>query len=401
MGRAFNWLWIAYTASVVGTWLAFGAFPLIAIRVLGSGPAAVSGLAAAGLAAGALLGLRLGPWVEHRDKRTVMIVADVVRCAALLSVPLAHGLGLLTYAQLVIVSVIGAAANVAFTAASGAFLKQIVAPERLLRANARFESTTWTVIAVGPMLGGAAVGLLGPVITVYANAAGFLLSGLALAAIRPRPGRTAPRPAGSLADGWRFVHDDHRLRALFRNTIAVNALIMATEPLLAVLLLGELGWPAWWYGLAFGLPCLGGLLGAQLVGRFEQRYGRARVLTMAGVLRILTPVGLALVVAGPGGLLLVVAVEFVVITSMGVFNPLLATERLQRVPDDRISRVLTFWTVANSAAIALTTALWGVLADLVGTRTAIGIAGALLLLTPLLFAGDSLTGRKRVLAWRR
>ena len=41
LGRGFGWLWGAYGTSALGTWLAFGAFPLIAIRVLHSGPAEV------------------------------------------------------------------------------------------------------------------------------------------------------------------------------------------------------------------------------------------------------------------------------------------------------------------------------------------------------------------------
>jgi hypothetical protein len=39
------------------------------------------------------------------------------------------------------VSVVVSAANIAFRAASGAYLKALVAPEALLVANGRFEST--------------------------------------------------------------------------------------------------------------------------------------------------------------------------------------------------------------------------------------------------------------------
>ena len=43
LGRQFGWLWAAYAVSAYGTWLAFGAFPLIAILVLHAGPAEVVG----------------------------------------------------------------------------------------------------------------------------------------------------------------------------------------------------------------------------------------------------------------------------------------------------------------------------------------------------------------------
>jgi hypothetical protein len=124
--RAFERVWAAYAISTLGTTLALGAFALIAVRVLHVGPAAVSALAAAGLAAGALVAVPLGPWVEFRRKRPVMIGMDVTRFLAMVSVPVAYVLGALTYAQLIVVAVISAACDIAFRAASGAFVKQLL-----------------------------------------------------------------------------------------------------------------------------------------------------------------------------------------------------------------------------------------------------------------------------------
>ena len=69
LGRQFGWLWAAYAVSAYGSGFGFGAFPLIAILVLRAAPAAVSALSATGLAAGALIAVPLGPWVEFRRKR--------------------------------------------------------------------------------------------------------------------------------------------------------------------------------------------------------------------------------------------------------------------------------------------------------------------------------------------
>ncbi len=183
LGRQFGWLWAAYAVSAYGSGIGFGAFPLIAIRVLHSGPVEVSALSAAGLAVGAVVAVPLGPWVEFRRKRPVMMAMDLARFAALMTIPAAYALGWLTFAQLLVVSVVVAAAKIAFNAASGANLKALVKPEDLLVANSRFESTTWTALVVGPPLGGAAVGLLGPVTTVIADAASYLLSACGVAAI--------------------------------------------------------------------------------------------------------------------------------------------------------------------------------------------------------------------------
>ncbi|RSN09327.1 MFS transporter [Nonomuraea sp. WAC 01424] len=389
LGRRFGWLWGAYGTSALGTWLAFGAFPLIAVQVLHAGPAEVAALSSVGAAVGAAVAVPLGPWVEFRRKRPVLIATDLARFAALLTIPAAFALGVLSFAQLLLVSVVVAAADITFRAASGAYLKTLLPAEDLLVANVRFESTTWTTTIIGPPLGGAAIGLLGPVATVTADAVSYLLSALGIRAIggaEPRPERpkAARMRAGDLLDGWRYILADATLRPLFFNTALFNGLVMAIDALLAVLMLGELGFEPWQYGLAFAVPAIGGLLGSRLARPLVTRYGQHQVLVAAGVLRVLWPVGLAFVGPGGGGLLLVMAVELGLIFCCAVFNPVQATYRLQRTPDERVARTLSAWAVTTRASTALLTAAWGVLGSLLGARTAIALAGVLLLATSLL-----------------
>jgi MFS family permease len=389
LGRQFGWLWAAYAVSTFGTWLAFDAFVLIAILALHAGPAAVSALAAAGLAVGAAVAVPLGPWVEFRHKRPVMVGMDLIRFAALMSIPAAYALGRLSFAQLLVVSVVAGAADITFRAASGACLRALVSPDDLLLANGRLEATTWTATMLGPPLGGAAIGLLGPITTVVANAVSFLLSAAGIRAIggtEPPPAQTGASRlrAGGLLEGWRTILAHPALRPLFFNTVLVNGLIMATSPLLAVLMLGELGFAPWQYGLAFAAPCVGGLAGARLAPRLVARFGRRQVIRTAGTLRACWSLGLAFVGTGTAGLGLVIAVELGLITCMGVFNPVFATYRLEQTPTDRVARTLSAWSVTSSATIAAMTALWGLLAHLTSARAAIAIAGLLLLATPLL-----------------
>ncbi|GII86620.1 MFS transporter [Sphaerisporangium siamense] len=429
LGRRFGWLWAAYGTSALGTWLAFGAFPLIAIQVLHAGPAEVAALSSVGALVGAVVATPLGPWVEFRRKRPVLIGMDLVRFAALLTIPAAFALGVLSFVQLLLVSVIVAAADITFRAASGAYLKTLLPAEHLLVANARFESTSWTTTIIGPPLGGAAIGILGPVTTVLADAVSYLLSALSIRATRgrePRPERPEAAPkraggkrvsttrgtprdvsrvrasrkkasptrgapqeaprmrAGDLLDGWRYILADATLRPLFFNTALFNGLVMAIDALLAVLMLGRLGFTPWQYGLAFAAPALGGLFGSRLARPLATRFGQHRVLVVSGTLRALWPIGLAFLGPGTGGLLLVMGVELGLIFCCAVFNPVYATYRLERSPTDRVSRTLSAWAVTTKASTALLTAVWGVLGTLLGPRTAIALAGVLLLATPLL-----------------
>ena len=240
--------------------------------------------------------------------------------------------------------------------------------------------------------------------TVVADAASYLLSAAGICAIggkEPRPLRTdAPRlRGGELLEGWRYILAHPALRPLFFNTILVNGLIMATAPLLAVLMLGRLGFTPWQYGFSFAVPCVGGLVGSHLAERLVARFGEHRVLFASGALRACWSLGLAFIVPGVAGIVLVIAVQLGLVACVGVFNPVLATCRLEQIPPERVARTLSAWSVSSKASIAILTALWGLLAGITGPRAAIAIAGLLMLTTPLLLPRrDSAPQHEQVLA---
>jgi MFS family permease len=164
----------------------------------------------------------------------------------------------------------------------------------------------------------------------------------------------------------------------------MNSLILCTEPLLAVLMLQHLHFQPWQYGLAFAAPCIGGLIGSRLSPRFVARHGQSKVMLAFGTLCVGWPIGLAFIPAGIAGLALVMTLQFGLVTSIGIFNPVMSTYRLQQTAPERIARTLSAWSVSTSAATAALTVLWGLLAELVGLRVAIAAAGILALPTPML-----------------
>src|SRR5436190_18953149 len=199
---------------------------------------------------------------------------------------------------------------------------------------------------------------------------------------RPDPPDASRLRAGELLEGWRHILTSPALRPLFFNTVLVNGLILATAPLMAVLMLGDLGFAPWQYALAFGAPCVGGLIGSRLSRRLVARFGPDKVMLSAGALRACWSIGLVFVAAGAGGLALVIAVQLGLVTCVGIFNPVFATYRLEQTPTDRVARTLSAWSVTSNATIAAMTALWGLLASFTSPRTAVAVAGLLLLATP-------------------
>ncbi|WSB94128.1 MFS transporter [Streptomyces cellulosae] len=346
LGQDFRRLWGAYSVSAAGSAVGMGALPLIALLVLDSSAFQVSVLAALSAVASALIALPLGVRIEHQYKRPVMITADLARCVLLASIPLAMAFERLTFIQLCVVGVLQTAASVAFDAASGAHLKALVRPEHRLRANSLFETTNWISVSAGPPIGGLVIGALGAAATMVVDALSFLGSAVGIRRIRqPEPAPPARAAAAHLgrdiAAGWRYLLRHPGLRPLFFNALLFGGSVMMASPLMAVLMLDDLGLAPWQYGLALGLPCLGGVLGSRLTPLLTRRFGQRRTLLVSGVARTLWTVLLPLVPSGALGLLVIVAADFGLLLSAGVFNPSFTTYRMAATPDAFMSRVGT------------------------------------------------------------
>ncbi|TWD80515.1 putative MFS family arabinose efflux permease [Kribbella amoyensis] len=382
LGPDFRRLWTAFAVSAAGSAIGAGALPLVAVLVLDVSTFQVSMLAAVSAIAGAAIALPSGSFIERRHKRPVMIGADLVRFAALASVPIAAAFGVLTYAQLCVVGVLQSAAMIAFTAASGAHLKALVPADGRAEANSRFESTSWIALSVGPPIGGALVGLIGATLTLAVDAASFLLSALGIRRIRqPEPEPVAGKGKPDFRAGWRYLLGHRGLRALFWNTQLFGGPVMMVSPLLVIFMLRDLQLAPWQYGLALGAPCLGGVVGAWLAPRLTRRWSLHRMLLVFGVLRAPWLLLLPLATPGVGGFVLILVAQTGMLVAAGAFNPSFATYRMEQTEDGHLARVLASWSITSRSVQPAFMALGGALAGLIGMRGALLVAGCCCLLS--------------------
>ncbi|MFE1265599.1 MFS transporter [Streptomyces albogriseolus] len=389
LGQDFRRLWGAYAVSAAGSAVGMGALPLIALLVLDASAFQVSVLAALSAVASALIALPLGVRIEHQYKRPVMITADLARCVLLASIPVAMAFDGLTFTQLCVVGVLQTAASVAFDAASGAHLKALVLPEHRLRANSLLETTTWISVSAGPPVGGLLIGALGAAATMVVDALSFLGSAVGIRRIRqpesaPLARATAAHLGRDIAAGWQYLLRHPGLRPLFFNALLFGGSVMMASPLMAVLMLDELGLAPWQYGLALGLPCLGGVLGSRLTPLLTRRFGQRHILLVSGVARTLWTILLPLTPTGALGLCVIVAAEFGLLFSAGVFNPSFTTYRMAATPDSFMSRVSTSWSVGSKTCQAAAVIAGGLIAAVAGVRGALLIAGLLCMASALL-----------------
>lgn len=258
-----------------------------------------------------------------------------------------------------------------------------------LRANSLLETTNWISASAGPPVGGLLIGVLGAAATMVADALSFLGSALGIRRIRqPEPAppvrAATSHPGRDIAAGWQYLLWHPGLRPLFFNALLFGGSVMMASPLMAVLMLRDLGLEAWQYGLALGLPCLGGVLGSRLTPLLTRRFGQRRVLLLSGVLRTLWLVLLPLTPSGALGVFTIVAADFGLLFAAGIFNPSYATYRMAATPDAFMSRVGTSWSVGAKTSQAAFMIAGGILAGAAGVRGALLIAGLLCLASALL-----------------
>jgi hypothetical protein len=387
--RGFRRRWAAFAVSEAGSALGYSALPIVAVLVLDASDFRVSLLTVLAGVVSAVLALPLGPWIEHHRKLPVMIAADLVRFAVVLSVPVAAVLGWLTYWQLCLVAVAQMVARLAFDAAGVAQLRTLLPVEHRAAANGRFETTLWTASTVGNPAGGVLISWLGATATMALDAVSFLVSALLLPGLRGTepepPGRTADHHwAREITAGWRYILRHRGLAALFGNSMIFGGCIMALTPLLAVVMLRDLGFPAWQFGLVGGLSGVAGIVGSMLGRPLTRRIGGHRVLLLSGVGRNLWLGLVAFAPASTAGLVMIAASEFLLVFFAGMFGPAFATYRMNATDDAHMSRVVLAWSITNKTVQPIFIAGAGALAAATSAKTSL-IALAAVLLTGIAF----------------
>src|SRR5688572_28626112 len=111
---AFMKLWAAETISQFGTQVSLLALPLIAALTLDVSPFAFGLLSTIEFLPFILISLPAGVWVDRLPRRPILIIADLGRGLALLSIPVAFALNALTILQLYVVGFVNGCLTVFF-----------------------------------------------------------------------------------------------------------------------------------------------------------------------------------------------------------------------------------------------------------------------------------------------
>jgi len=221
----FLYLWGGQSASLLGSAVSYVALPLVGVVVLKLGPLQMGLIATAGRVPAAVVSPVAGSLVDRLPRRLVLVACDLARAALVGSVPVCAAVGVLSFAQLLVVAAGMGLATQFFNLAHQTLLPELIGPGDLAAGNGRLEASQSVAEVGGP---GVAAGLMsvgGPALAVVVDAASYVVSAACLSRLRvpPRPARpVGPRGlaargrsfAVDTAEGFRYLWGDPVLRAL-------------------------------------------------------------------------------------------------------------------------------------------------------------------------------------------
>ena len=378
--RRFRRLWLAMSVSSIGDWLGLLALTALASQLAGGSYAAqnyaIAGVLLLRLVPAILLAPFAGLVADRLDRRTTMIVGDVLRALIVLSIPLVGTLWWLLVATLLMETV-----SLFWLPAKEASIPNLVPRERLEAANqlsllasygsAPVAAARFTSLAVVSRLIGQVIEYLGtnPVtLALVIDGITFLVSAaIIFFGIRDFP--TAVPSAGrgtvlgALIDGWRFIGTTPLVRALAIGIVGAFA-AGGTVVGLGRTYAGDLGAGEAGYGLLFGAVFLG-LAGGMVVGpRILRDLSRHRLFGLA-----LTSAGLLLVaVSLVQNFVIVIVLVLLLGVCAGTAWVTALTLLGLEVEDSLRGRTFAFIQAAVRVALAAVLALAPLLAGLIGTN---------------------------------
>src|SRR3989454_1374366 len=194
-------LWPGQSVPRLGDQFTGLAIPVIAVYVLAAGPLEMGFLGFAGTLPFLLFGLLVGVWVDRRQRRSVLIRADLGRGLMIATIAALGFAGLLHMAYLYVFSFLIGILTVFFDVAYQAYLPALVERKQLVDANSKLETSNSVANTGGPALAGAVIELVKGPLAVIFHAPSLFFSAAPLGGLRRRGARPAPPPPRSRPGG--------------------------------------------------------------------------------------------------------------------------------------------------------------------------------------------------------
>jgi MFS family permease len=362
--------------SLVGDQVSMIALPLVGILVLHAGAAQMGYLTTASLLPNLIFSLHAGAWVDRRGRRRhVMLAADVGRAAALFSIPVAYGLGVLTIEQLYVVGFVEGTLSVFFYVAYSALFVALLPREQYVEGNQLLNGGRALSFVAGPSLGGLLVQLFSAPIALWADAVSFLASAFSLSRIDPVEPPTETAERGHLRAGASYIRHSPIVRASLLSTATINFFNFVFFALVILYANKYLHIQPGALGAVIAVASVGALIGSVVTGRIGRRIGIGPAFAL-GCFLFPTPLVLIPLASGPHWLVVgcVTVAEFFSGFGVMLLDITGGAIKAAVVPDRLRSRVSGAYMLVNYGVRPLGALMGGLLGAEIGVRNTLWIA---------------------------
>ena len=384
--RDYMLLWSGQVVSTLGTTASNVVYPLLILALTGSPQAA--GIAGALRALPYLvLSLPVGALIDRWDRKRVMILCDVGRGLAALSIPIAMAFDVLTLWQIYAATLVEGSLYVFFNIAEVAALPRVVPALQLPQAAAQNEAGFGAANIVGPSLGTFLYQVFGRAVPFLADALSYAVSVVSLVRIKTafRSDRPVVRRhlAHEVAEGLRWLWANPLIRYMAFVTGGLN-LVAAGTPLIIIVLAKQMGAGDAQVGIIFSIAGIGGIVGSLVGGQIQRRF-RFGVVIVATIWidALLLPL-LAIV---PSYFLLGVVAGSMYLLGP-IYNVVQFSYRLSLIPDELQGRVNSTFRLLAFGFMPVGAALSGVLIERLGAAGAVVVFSAWQLVLAALTAAN-------------
>jgi MFS family permease len=372
-------LWLGQLVSNFGDTLHYIALVVLVFQLTGQGTA-VAVLVAAEILPVLLLGPVAGVVIDRFSRKAVLIGADLVRAALVLSLLWPQGVW---HTYLVAAGL--AAGNTFFNPTVQAVIPALTTEDQRLAANSVSWSTGRLVQILASAIAGGLIAFLGTRVAFGLNAVTFVVSALLIAQLR------IPAHAGQLGegtkrglgcffadarDGLRFARRDRFVSRLLVVQSLASFAVGATSALLIVLAEKHLHLPPAGFAWLIAAIGVGALIGPLIPNVLATDYRKARWLFVPYVIRGIGDVFLAIVTPLPLAMLILFVYGLNTSTGMVVFSSTVQDV----VPDAVRGRVFTLLDVSWNTMRLLSLVVGGLVVDTLGIQPLFWGGGTLLAL---------------------
>jgi MFS family permease len=388
--HAFRLLWAGMTISLIGDGVTMVA---IAWQVyeLSTLPTAL-GLTMMAMSVPQILLLLLGGFVSDRfDRRRVMLMADTIRCAALLAMGVLSISGLLEIWHMAVIAAVYGCGNAFFGPAFEATMPELVPASQLTQANSLDHLVRPIALRLlGPAIGGWIIAAFGVGWAFLIDAASFAVSIACLLCLqrlvpggrRVQAGDDQPSVWTEIREGFDYVRSRVWLWGTFgAATLAYLVFLGPAEVLLPHLIKNELGGSASDLGAVFAMGGLGALTASVVMAQRGMPRQNMTFIYLMWTVSTLMVTGYGL--ANFTWQVMLACFAFNAFETAGLI--VWTTTKQALVPGHLLGRVSSLDWLISTALMPVSYALAGPIAGLLGTRTTLVCAGVLGSVITLIF----------------